>query len=257
MKNYYRKVVSFLFLGLFWITAFAQEWNMSSASFKDLGTISATTVVEGLTIYAIAGAEVIVDANAKTLDEFTFTHRLKLGGTGAFDAEGIVPVSRVLSFSVTGNTTITVMAMSSSSSADRTLVISAGNKTTEVGRFTALGTSLTRGDFNYVGGPTTIHLFSTSSGINIYYLKASALTTGIINTREQQMMIFPNPAADNVFINVRESGNIGFYNSSGILVKQQLISPLQNSIDISDLYPGMYFVKMQDNGKKVQKLIVR
>lgn len=257
MKKLYLRIFPILFFLLSGITAFAQEWNISTASFNALGTISATTTVEGLTIYAIVGAEVIVDANDKTLDGFVFTHRLKLGGTGAFDAEGNVAISRVVAFNVTGNTKITVMGMSSSSSADRTLVIAAGNKATEVGRFPALGTSLTKGEFNYIGGPTTIFLFSTSSGINLYYIKAEALITSIKPYDEQKLKIFPNPAGENVFINVKEPAEVGFYNSAGILIKHQLVSPSQNSINISDLNPGLYFVKMPGNGGKVQKLIVR
>jgi hypothetical protein len=109
------------------------------------------------------------------LDGVAYTHRLKIGGTGSFDTDG-KPVSRVIAFEVSGNTTITVAAMSSSSSADRELVIAAGSKTNELGRFPALGASLTKGTYNYTGGPTTIYIWSPSSGVNLYYLKAE--TTG-------------------------------------------------------------------------------
>ena len=257
MKNFYLKMLSFLFLGFIGITTYAQEWNMSTASFNALGSLTATTTVGGLTIYAAVGANVDVDANDKTIDGFTFTHRLKLGGSGTFDAGGTTAISRVLAFSVTGNTTITIKGMSSSSSADRVLVIAAGNKSTEVGRFNALGASISSANFNYTGGPTTIFLFSPSSGVNLYYIKAAPLITAINDKQVQQLKIFPNPAVENVFINVNEPSEIGIYNTVGILVKQQLTTPLQNAINISDLNPGIYFVKMMNNDKMVQKLIIR
>lgn len=131
-----------------------------------------------------------------------FTSRLKLGGTGAFDAGGI-PVSRVLSFPVTGNTTITVMAMSSSSSADRELVFAAGTKETVVGKFPALGASISKGEYSYTGGPTTIYIFSASSGVNLYYLKATPLTTGMNIQDKQEFKVFPNPASVFIYGRIR------------------------------------------------------
>jgi hypothetical protein len=255
MKNFYLKMFSLLFLLFTGITAQAQEWNISSASFNTLTTIATTTTVQGLTMWSPA-SEIVIDANGKSWGGFTFTHRLKLGGTGTFEADNVTPATRVVSFPVTGNTTITVAAMSSSGTADRILVIAAGNKTGEVGRFTALGASLNGSDFNYVGGPTTIFLFSTSSGINIYYIKA-ALTTGMNEMKSPKLRIFPNPAEEIVSINVDKTGKIGIYNSAGTLMKQQQASPDQNNIDISDLNPGMYYVKMINSQNTAQKLIVR
>jgi hypothetical protein len=256
MKNFYSKMLSLLFLGFIGIPTYAQEWNISTASFNALGTLTATTTVEGLTMYSPA-SEIAIDANSKSIDGFNFTHRLKLGGAGVFDAAGTTPISRVVAFSVTGNTTITIKGMSSSSTADRILVIAAGINTTEVGRFSALGASISSADFTYTGGPTTIFLFSIASGVNIYYIKATALITGINDKQVQQMKIFPNPATKNVSVNVNEPSEIGIYNSGGILMKQQLATPSDNTIDISNLNPGLYFVKTMNSNKIAQKLIIR
>jgi hypothetical protein len=254
MKNLYLKLLSVLFLGFIGITSYAQVWNISEAPFGVATTYSTTTTVNGLTIYSPAG-EVANDANSKTIGEFTFTYRLKLGGAGTF-TDPTTPATRVLAFSVTGNTTITVIGMSSSASADRTLVIAAGNQTTEVGRFTALGASITSADFNYIGGPTTIFLFSTSSGINLYYIKAVSTPTGIEDTQIKQGKIFPNPATESVSFDSNEPCKITIYNSAGILMKQQLASPSRNTVNVSDLNPGLYFVRM-NNDKIAQKLIIR
>jgi hypothetical protein len=254
MKNLYLKLLSVLFLGFIGITSYAQVWNISESPFGAPMTYSTTTTVNGLTIYSPAG-EVVIDANGKTYNEFTFSHRLKLGGAGTF-TDPTTPATRVLAFPVTGNTTITVIGMSSSSGSDRTLVIAAGNQTVEVGRFTALGASISGADFTYTGGPNTIFLFSTSSGINLYYIKAVSIPTGISDTQIKQGKIFPNPATENVSFNSNEPCKISIYNTAGILMKQQLATPDQNSINISDLNPGLYFVRMNNN-KIAQKLIIR
>jgi hypothetical protein len=255
MKKLYLKLLSVLFLGFIGITASAQVWNISDAPFGAAVTYSTTTTLNGLTIYSPAG-EVAVDANPKTIGTFTFSYRLKLGGSGTF-TDPTTPATRVLAFSVAGNTTITVYGMSSSSTADRTLVIAAGNQTTEVGRFSALGASIGTADFNYVGGPTTIFLFSTSSGINLYYIKAvPTVPTSINNTQINQEKIFPNPARETVTVNTNETIKISIFNSSGILMKQELASPSMNTLNISDLNPGLYFVR-SNNNKISQRLIVR
>ncbi len=182
-------------------TTSTMEWNISSDDFNTLGTIAETTVVNGLTIYAASGKEVVVDENGKTLEDMTFTHRLKLGGSGAFDENG-QPLNRVLAFDVMGNTKITVDAMSSSGSADRVLNIAAGSKDVLIGEFPALGASLTQGVYEYTGEATTIYLFSPSSGVNIYYIKAEPLTTAInqVNIEQAEVNVYPNPARDYVKI---------------------------------------------------------
>jgi hypothetical protein len=173
------------------------EWNISTDDFNALGSMAATTVVKGLTIYAESGKEVVVDANNKSLDGMDFTHRLKLGGSGGFDESGM-PVNRVLAFNVSGNTKITVAAMSSSSSADRVLNIAAGSKEVLIGEFPALGASLTQGVYEYKGEATTIYMFSPSSGVNIYYIKAEPLATAInqVNIEQPDVNVYPNPARD-------------------------------------------------------------
>lgn len=254
MKNFTLKIFTFMFLGFVAFQANAQEWNISGASFSSLGTITETTTVDGLTIYATADASVTVDANNKSLDGMDFTSRLKLGGSGTFDTDGN-PVSRVLAFPVTGNTTIKVAGMSSSSGSDRQLYIV--TKTDTIGIFAALGTPITSGEFVYTGGPTTIYLYSASSGVNIYSIKTNPINVGIHSLKASEMTVYPNPASGKVYINARQTSVIGIYSMTGQLVKQQQVDPSQNSIDISNLHSGLYLVKMMDTEGKAQKLIVQ
>lgn len=256
MKNFTLKMLSLLFLGFIGINANSQEWNFSSATLSALGTISATKTVEGLTIVATADAVVAVDANNKSLDGMDFTSRIKLGGSGAFDAEG-KPVSRVLSFPVSGSAKITVMGMSSSSTADRQLIIAAGLKDNIVGTFPALGTPITKGEYTYTGGPTTIYLYSPSSGVNLYYIKNTPLVVGIQSQKLQDLKVYPNPAKGRVYLGVSETSQVGIFSITGKLLKQQQVNQSQNSFDISDLRAGIYFIRMMDNISNAQKLIVR
>jgi hypothetical protein len=229
---------------------------MSTEAFNALGDISETKTVEGLTIYAAADKLVTVDANEKTLDDMAFTHRLKLGGSGGFDGEGL-PLNRVLSFEVAGNTKVTVAAMSASSSADRVLNLSAGNKETVFGEMPVLGASLTKGVYDYVGGPTKILLYSPSSGVNVYYIKAEPLSTAInqITSEINEVNVYPNPATDKVYIDYNQPIQVAVYNMAGSLLKSKMIQSQYDYISISDLQSGMYLIRSQNDNTFAKKLI--
>jgi hypothetical protein len=238
------------------------EWNISMDAFNGLGEITETKTVEGLTIYAASDKAVVVDENNKTLDDMSFTHRLKLGGSGGFD-EGGMPLNRVISFDVKGNTKITVAAMSSSSSADRVLNIAVNVKDSILAEFPALGASLTSGVYEYVGGPATILMFSPSSGVNIYYIKTEPLTTGVeqIIAKSANVRVYPNPARDyaKVRFSMEESADVSLslYNMVGqkieISVNQQFNAGTNEiAIDTQRLKQGIYIYVLQA-GKNLYK----
>lgn len=152
----------------------AQEWNISDDAFNALGELSADTTINGLTIYADDDKTVTIEENGKSIGGMDFTYRLKFGGSARF-TDG-VPSARVLAFDVTGNTMITVAAMSSSSSSDRELAIAAGSEDNVIATFPAMGASIGKKDYYYKGGPTTIYMYSPSSGVNVYYIKATPLS---------------------------------------------------------------------------------
>ncbi|MBQ5378997.1 MAG: InlB B-repeat-containing protein [Paludibacteraceae bacterium] len=138
-------------------------WNFSTSDFNALGTISSTTTVNGLTIAASSSATVIIEGNNKTIDGHSFTHRLKLGGTGNKDY-------RNLQFNVTGACTIEVYATSSSTQAgnERTLNVFSGSYGGTPITTLSIGLSPAKISYNYTGGATTIYLGSANSGINFY-----------------------------------------------------------------------------------------
>ena len=141
-------------------------WNISDAAFNSLGTITSQTTINGLTIHATANKPIVVDADAREINGYSFTHRLKFGGTGASNA-------RMLSFRVDGNCDIDIYLMSASGSADRTLNVDKGSFGSTLQQIPAYGSSISRGNVHYVGGATTIYLYSPSSGINIYAIQVS------------------------------------------------------------------------------------
>jgi len=185
-----------------------------------------------------------------------FTHRLKLGGSGDFDEAGM-PLGRVLTFKVNGDSKITVMGMSSSSSSDRVLNIATGDKDNLLAEFPALGASISKGEYMYTGGPTTIYMYSPSSGVNLYYIKAEKLNTSVIDFKVPELVVFPNPATDRVFVRVTEPTDIAIYNLSGNVMVQKTVTSSQESINISELSSGLYIVRSMNNPGMVKKLIVQ
>lgn len=234
------------------------EWNISDTAYNALGEMDMTRTVTGLTIYAHSGKKVTIDANDKTLDDMVFTHRLKLGGSGDFDENG-QPKGRVLSIDVQGNTNITVAAMSSSSSEDRVLNISAGSKDNVIAEFPALGTSLTKGVYTYIGGPTKIFFYSPSSGVNVYYLKAASIPTGVkeINIDKPVVNVYPNPASDRVYVDFNKPIQVAVYNIAGIRLKTKLIRSSADYINIGDLQSGVYLIRSLNDNTFAKKLIKR
>ncbi|MBQ3673655.1 MAG: InlB B-repeat-containing protein [Paludibacteraceae bacterium] len=136
-------------------------WNFSRDEFNGLGTITATTTIQGLTMVATSSATMTVDANNKTIGDITFTHRLKTGGTGKAE-------SRNLNFAVTGPCTIEVYLVSGGS-ADRTVNVYSGSYGgTLLTTLAAPQTTPTKQTYEYTGNATTIYMGSANSGINFY-----------------------------------------------------------------------------------------
>jgi hypothetical protein len=155
-------------VALFSLNANAQKfWNFSEESVWGAGTVDFTTqtTIDGLTINATSSGVITIDANNKSIDDYSFTKRLKLGGTGTPAPDG-----RNVSFLVTGPCKITVYGMASSSGAtDRSLIIHDG--TTELYREILLGDKIYKQEYDYTGGAATLYLYSSTSGLNFYGIK--------------------------------------------------------------------------------------
>jgi hypothetical protein len=144
-----------------------QWWNFSDDAFTSTlpSSVTEETTIGGLTLIP-GGQSLTFGANSKSMDGYSFTHRFQLGGTGS-------TTSRAVKFDVTGPCTVTVYALSSSSAADRTLIVHGGS--TQVGTIAAPGSVENSGTGNgtvtYTGGAGTLYIYSSSSGINLYGVK--------------------------------------------------------------------------------------
>ncbi|MDR2804841.1 MAG: hypothetical protein LBB85_04250 [Dysgonamonadaceae bacterium] len=163
-----KKNVLFIAMALITINLSAQKfWNFSDAIWGTALPVDFTTstTIDELTINGTSSGVITIDANNKSIDGYSFTQRLKLGGTGTPTVDG-----RNVSFSVTGPCKITVYGMASSSGAtDRSLVISDG--TTELNKASLLGDKIYKLEYNYTGGEATLYLYSDNSGLNFYGIK--------------------------------------------------------------------------------------
>jgi hypothetical protein len=233
------------------------EWNISLAAFNTLGDMVENTTVNGLTIHANSERNVTVDENSKELNGMEFTHRLKLNGSGKYNEDGSI-IGRVLSFEVEGNTNITVIGMSSSDASNRELALAAGHPDSVFATFPALGGEISEGVYYYQGEATTIYLYSTDSGVNLYMLKAESVPTNFkpIADRED-IKVYPNPATDRVFVNVNKPTQVAVFNLAGSMVKSQLVESENDFINVNDLQPGMYIIRSKMSDDFAEKLIVR
>lgn len=163
-----------LFASILYLGANAQIWDaseMASATYTD-----DSYSFNGLTIYADDDKTVVIDKNSKSVDDKSFTQRIKLGGSPRW-TDDTTPSARLLSFNVTGDVTITIYAMSSSSSAsDRYIAAYAGDKNTMIFNGNVDCCSLMAFSGTYSGEATTVFIGSEGSGINVYGIEVSGST---------------------------------------------------------------------------------
>lgn len=78
--------------------------------------------------------------------------------------------------------------------------------------------------------------------------KIMCTTRSIEESASSKIYLYPNPASRKLFISIPETlqpSSISIYNSLGELI---LTKPFQPSLDIENLDPGIYFLKLQMNG---------
>jgi len=136
-------------------------WNFSTSLFKDLGTLTSTTMIDGLTIAASSDKSVTITASEKTIDGIKFTHVLKTGGTGS-------ATGRNLNFAVTGPCTIEVYCISANATTVRTVNMYSGSYGGTLLTTMTADTVAAKRTYEYSGGATTIYLGSAGSGVNFY-----------------------------------------------------------------------------------------
>lgn len=231
-------------------TATAQtqkEWTFEKAPFE-VKSYTANTDLDGLTILAASGKNVDIDANNKKNGDYSFTHRLKLGGAATIDKATApwLPTERAIKFSVSGPGLIKIAALSSSSSADRRLILS--NGTDSLFNFAAPGTYSVDGNtvplesYQYTGGAATLYLWSPSSGVNIYLVSAPATQTSV------EKIQIPGIAYNGREITNANKVRIEVYNLLG-----NKVAETSANLSMERFNRGIYFIKAEGS-KEVMKI---
>ncbi len=155
------------------VTVQAAESVSLSADALVLQDLTADLIVEGFTIKATADKKVTIDGHDKVAEDGTaFTQRIKLNGAGT-------AASRSIHFNVSGETNVTIYAMSGSSGAERKLNLYdlGGNL---IGEMDAPSATINRGTFKVQAGD--YYLVSPSSGVNVYDVNLEPVVTTVIQT---------------------------------------------------------------------------
>ena len=156
-------------------------WNISEF---ETCTITAPQTIDQLHIVATLDEEIIIDEGTKTIDGIKFTKRLKYGGKGSL-------TTRNLWFSVKGDCRVDIYMMSANSTQTRHLGVATGSFTNVVATFDA-SPEPAKVTYTYTGGPTTIFLYPTDNGLNIYqicveYLLPSCTTPELSSLTNQTL----------------------------------------------------------------------
>ena len=106
--------------------------------------------------------------------------------------------------------------------------------------------------------PAGLNSIIKGSTANLFYIKTSySATLGLAQNNETtKFNIYPNPVKNNLFINAsnQKIEKVMIYSMTGAKVKT--VSNFTESIDVSDLNPGNYLLKITSNqGTLTQKII--
>lgn len=224
-----------------------KSWNFSNAPFGGTPTVSfATTFThDDLTLGTNGEALWSLDANNKTLNEVSYTHRLKSGGGGAPAVGSLIPTTRYLSVNVAGNSQVVFHMMSSSSSASRVMQITNADGSLNDSITQIVGSALAEYTFSYQGSATTLYFYSKSSGLNFYNISATNVATSSVLAVLADKGISHNGNR----ISNSQKLNIEVYNVVG-----KLVAASKSDISLDNFQPGIYMVRAKGE-KGVLKFI--
>jgi len=91
---------------------------------------------------------------------------------------------------------------------------------------------------------------------NLYYMSVAYTTAAISNKAASKLTLYPNPVDDHLRISTNdEVKKVAFYNVAGVLIKR--IKPQGKSMNVSDLKPGNYLVKVFTQQSVFKQKIVK
>ena len=90
----------------------------------------------------------------------------------------------------------------------------------------------------------------------------SVLTEEVLvnSVLDESISVYPNPASESITITtqLQYTGDYMIYNLNGEIVDQKAISPNSNSVDVSALAEGVYFLRLNLNEEAIlRKIVIR
>ena len=79
--------------------------------------------------------------------------------------------------------------------------------------------------------------------------------TGIDNTQEQAVTVYPNPVDDNLTIEAKDIKNVSVYNLTGQKVYESEVNADEVNLNMSDFQSGMYMIQIETSEYTATKRI--
>ncbi len=112
--------------------------------------------------------------------------------------------------------------------------------------------------YDISNGKTLMYYHQNGNSITAIYNPENPVITGLSNIIPETVSLYPNPASDMFSIHGMPNGSV--YNITDLTGKTMYHSIARNkneSIDISDLPAGIYFVRIfNQNGTTIRKLLI-
>ena len=103
--------------------------------------------------------------------------------------------------------------------------------------------------------PKTLTLTATDAAALIQDVQLVPLNYGVEDHASPVVEVYPNPVSDLLNIRLENSKNeeaeMKLYDAAGRVVSQKILSNCQESFSMKDLAPGMYLLRISQNGKIV------
>ena len=141
---------------------------------------------------------------------------------------------------------------------------SSGNPTSYFWNFGAYGTSTQQNPANNFQNPGTYYVCLTVSDTSCTSTYCDSITVAITGEEEiilqKNISIYPNPANDNLFIEINAQYSkpimLSLFNSLGELLEQRTIVGGIEAFDFSNKASGLYSVKLQSSKSVIHKKIM-
>jgi len=108
---------------------------------------------------------------------------------------------------------------------------------------------------NYDGGDVNNRAILNAEEVKL--TEMIPVSVSEVNSWEENVYVFPNPATDVIRISNAENSEVEIYNTMGSLLLKETAVSSSTTIDISVLDKGTYFVRiLSDNGVATRKIII-